>query len=165
MRTRRAVTMIAALSLLLAIAPAAAALAELEGSSPEPGSELDEAPSEIRITFSGELEPGASGFVLTGPDGSELASGVVDLDVAERNELHAAVGITEPGAYTVEWTAVAADGHPESGSFTFEYRSEAAEHETPDTALRRPATPAPMLGGLLLGLAAVMALARSRRAR
>ena len=165
MRMRRAVTMIPALMLVLALAPAASAHAELEEASPEPGSELDEAPPEIRISFTGELDPEASGFVLTGPDGSELASGEVDLEVAERNELHAAVAITDPGTYTVEWTAVAADGHPESGSFTFGYRTETVEQGTPDTALRRPGSPASTLGGLLLGLAAVIGLTRSRRAR
>lgn len=165
MPTRRAITMITALTLLLALAPAASAHAELVEASPEPGSELDEAPPEIRISFSGELDPGTSGFVLTGPDGSELANGVVDLEVAERDELHARVTITQPGTYTVAWTAVAADGHLESGSFTFGYRSESAEQGTPDTALRRPGIPASVLGGLLLGLATVMALHRSRRAR
>ena len=165
MRTRRSVTMIATLTLLLALAPAASAHAELADASPEPGSELDEAPPEIRVSFTGELDPEASGFVLTGPDGKELATGVVDLEVAERNELHAPVAITEPGTYTVEWTAVAADGHPEEGSFTFGYRSETVEQETPDTALRRPGMLAPMLGALMLGLAAMIGLVRSRRAR
>ena len=165
MRMRRAVTMISALSLLLALAPAAAAHAELSDASPEPGSELEEAPGEIRISFTGELDPEASGFVLIGPDGTELANGGVDLEVPERNELHVPVTITEPGTYTVEWTAVAADGHPESGSFTFGYRSETVEKETPDTALRRPAPPASMLGALLLALAAVTGLARGRRPR
>lgn len=165
MRTRRSVTMIATLTLLLALAPAASAHAELADASPEPGSELDEAPPEIRVSFTGELDPEASGFVLTGPAGKELATGVVDLEVAERNELHAPVAITEPGTYTVAWTAVAADGHPEEGSFTFGYRSETVEQETPDTALRRPGIPASMLGALMLGLAAVIGVARSRRAR
>jgi methionine-rich copper-binding protein CopC len=165
MRMRRAVTIIAALTLLRARAPAASAHAELAEASPEPGSELDEAPPEIRISFTGELDPGASGFVLTGPDGSELASGVVDLEVAERNELHAPVVITEPGTYTIEWTAVAADGHPESGIFTFGYRSGTVEPETPDTALRKPGTPASMVGGLLLWLAVVLSVAGIRRAR
>ena len=167
MRTRRAVTMIPGLTLLLALAlaPAASAHAELADASPEPGSELDEAPPEIRISFTGELDPEASGFVLTGPDAKELATGVVDLEVAERNELHAPVAITEPGTYTVEWTAVAADGHPEEGRFTFGYRSETVEQETPDTALRRPGVPASMLGTLMLGLAAMIGLARSRRPR
>ncbi len=165
MRIRRAVTMIAALTLLLVLAPAASAHAELAEASPEPGSELDEAPPEIRISFTGELDPEASGFVLSGPDGNELASGVVDLEVAERNELHAPVVITEPGTYTVEWTAVAADGHPESGGFTFGYRSETVEPETPDTALRRPGTPASMVGALLVSLAAVVSVAGIQRAR
>ena len=162
MRTGRAVTMISALTLLLALAPAASAHAELAKASPAPGSSLADAPSEIRLCFTGELDPEASGFVLTGPDGSELANGAVDLEVAERNEIHAPVAITMPGMYTVDWTAVASDGHAESGSFRFGYRSEAAERETPDTALGRPDTPARVIGALLLGLAAVIGLARSR---
>ena len=163
MRMRRAVVTIAALTLLLALAPATFAHAELAGATPEPGSELDEAPPEIRISFTGELDPESSGFVLTGPDGSELAAGVVDLEAAERNELHAPVAITVPGTYTVTWTAVAADGHPESASFTFGYRSEAADIQTPDTALGAPAGSAPTLGAILLILASVLAARRRTR--
>lgn len=168
MRTRRTATMIAALTLLLALAPATSAHAELAEASPEPGSELDEAPDAVRISFTGELDPEGSGFVLVGPDGSELASGVVDLEVAERNELHAPVAITDPGTYTVDWTAVAADGHPASGRFTFGYRSDTAEDEppaAPDTALGRPAGPTSTLGIIVLGLAAVLAMLRVRRGR
>ena len=165
MRTRRAVTTIAALWLVLALPPAASAHAELAESSPEPGSELNEAPPEIRISFTGELDPEASGFVVTGPGGGEVANGVVDLEVAERNELHAPVSITVPGTYTVEWTAVAADGHPESGTFTFGYRSDTVDSDTsgtPDTALRRPAGTAGTLGAMLLGVAALLVLVRRR---
>ena len=168
MRTRRAVTTIAALWLVLALPPAASAHAELAEASPEPGSELDEAPPEIRISFTGELEPEASGFVVTGPDGSEVANGVVDLEVAERNELHAPVSITAPGTYTVDWTAVAADGHPESGAFTFGYRSDTVDPEsagTPDTALRRPSATAATLGAMLLSVAALLVLVRRRGGR
>ncbi len=163
MRTRRAATMIAALSVMLALAPAAWAHAELAEATPAPGSELDEAPREIRISFTGELDPEASGFVVTAPDGNELARGDVDLQIAERNELHAPVAITEAGTYTVEWTAVAADGHRESGRFTFGYRSETDEFESPDTALRRPGGPAAPLGGVVLALVAVLVLFRAQR--
>lgn len=165
MRTRRAAATIATLIGLLAFAPAASAHAELTGSMPEPGAELQDAPPEIRLTFSDELNPEASGFVLLGPDRGEVATGAVDLEVAERNELSAAVTLTEPGAYTVDWTAVAADGHPETGSFTFGYRSATVERETPDTALGQPAGTTLPIGALLLGLAAMLVAARGRRAR
>lgn len=145
-----------------------AAHSDLESTSPEAGATLDEPPTEVAMVFSGELEADGSGFVVTDADGTEVGAGEVDLDVAERNELRGAVEITEPGVYTVSWTAIAADGDEQTGDFTFAYETDAgaAGQDAPDTALQSPSASVPtILAGMLLLLAIVLAALQLGRAR
>jgi methionine-rich copper-binding protein CopC len=158
MRRIRLVPITAAVTLLLTLPAAVSAHAELVSSDPAPGDRLDEAPSEVTVTFDGELAP-ESGFIVTDADGHEVGAGGLDLDVAERNVLRGAVTITEPGVYTVAWTAVSDDDHPEEGSFTFGYDANPTATSTaPNTALRRPVDdPLVRIGVVLLLLAATTA--------
>jgi methionine-rich copper-binding protein CopC len=144
---------IAAAGLILALAAPVAAHEELTGSDPAAGSTLAEAPTEVVLTFSGELAP-ESGFVVVDADGDDVGVGELDLEVAERNILRGSVTITADGTYTVRWTAVAVDEHPEEGSFTFSV----GEGQAPNTALSSPG-PAPLAGLALLMLAGVARLA------
>jgi methionine-rich copper-binding protein CopC len=158
--SRLAASTIAALA-LIAVPTVVAAHADLESSTPEAGADLDTAPTEVVLTFSGELDP-ASTFVVTDADGTTVGEGELDLDVAERNVLSGTVDISEPGVYTVAWTAVSVDGHPEEGSFEFGFQADAAQPtpgddhhdggaESPDTAMPSPTGPNPaVLVGLLL---------------
>ena len=162
MRAHLTTTIAFMAGVVLALTPATAqAHSDLLTSDPPAGASLDEAPTEIVLTFDGELDP-ASGFSVTGADGSEVAVGGLDLDVAERNVLHGEVDLAEPGVFTVRWTAVSIDGHEETGSFAFGYRADPGEAQgdhgeddeasTPDTALPAPPafSPFPMVGLLLL---------------
>lgn len=152
------------LALGLAAVPAATlAHAELVSTDPAAGASLDDPPSEVVITFDGELDP-VSGFTVTHADGDEVGVGEVDLEVAERNVLRGAVTITEPGVYTVSWTAISDDGHAEEGTFSFGYLAGASdetegghddEGETPDTALSAPATNGSLGAGVVLLLVAL----------
>lgn len=158
--SRFAASAIAALA-LIAVPTVVAAHADLESSTPEAGANLDTAPTEVVLTFSGELDP-ASTFVVTDAEGTTVGEGELDLDVAERNVVSGTVDISEPGVYTVAWTAVSIDGHPEEGSFEFGFQSDAAapppsddhhdgEAESPDTALPAPGGPdLALVAGLLL---------------
>src|SRR5919106_828269 len=103
---------------LAALPTAALGHAEFFASEPADGAVVDEPPAEVVITFDGELQSERSEFRVAGP-GGEVGVGAVDLEVAERNVLRGAVAITEPGIYTVKWTAVADDGHEEVGDFSF----------------------------------------------
>lgn len=148
-----------ALFAVLALAAPVAAHAELESTSPADGEELTTPPTEVVMTFGGELDPDGSGFTVTAEDGTEVGTGSVDLQVADRNVIRGAVDITEPGVFTVSWTSQAADGHPEEGTFTFTVLAEEADagsQDTPDTAV--PTTgPSPMLvAGLILLSAAIL---------
>jgi copper resistance protein C len=97
---------------------------ELASTSPADGERLDEPPTEVVITFDGELNPEASEFTVTDASGTEVGSGGVDLEVADRNELRGAVEITEPGVYVVSWTGTGTDGHEETGEFRFGYQAD-----------------------------------------
>lgn len=157
---RLARTIVAVMAILLALPGVAAAHSSLSTSDPADGSRLDDPPREVVLTFDGELRPEGSGFVVTAPDGSEVGEGALDLEIAERNVLRGAVDVTDPGTYTVNWEAVALDGHPESGSLTFAYGSESAGSGTPDTALPAPAEDnVPADAGVMLLAAAALAFA------
>jgi methionine-rich copper-binding protein CopC len=159
-------------ALALAAVPALAlGHVELVSSDPHAGENLDAAPSEVTLTFDGELDPDGSGFSVVDHHGDEVGGGEVDLDVADRNVLAGAVMIDEPGVYTVEWTVLGTDGHEITGSFSFGYATDEEipegaggghGHENPDTAL--PASGASLLtaaGLLLVLLAGTVAVRRA----
>ena len=155
------------LSLALAALPlvpaAVLAHAELVATTPEDGATVDAPPTEVRMTFDGELDPEASSFVVTDADGAEVGRGEVDLEVAERNEMRGSVEIEGAGEYTVSWSAAAADGHPEEGAFTFTVRAAGGDTTgSPDTAVARPRPVGPTA---ILGLALLVVATRLARAR
>ncbi|HEY7847338.1 MAG TPA: copper resistance CopC family protein [Candidatus Limnocylindria bacterium] len=160
-----AVTMVT----LLAIPAAASAHVEIVSSSPEAGDNLDTAPTEVVVTFNEELDPDLSTFTVTDADDNEVGSGEVDLTVADRNVLLGEVSISDPGVYTVSYSVAGVDGHPIEGTFSFGFNTEDAipeptggeEEEGPDTALPfQPGSPLPLVGVVLIGLAAVLGLRR-----
>ncbi|HEX6474469.1 MAG TPA: copper resistance CopC family protein [Candidatus Limnocylindria bacterium] len=154
---------------LLAVPAVASAHVELASSSPEAGANVDTAPTEVTVTFDDELDPDHSSFTVTDADGNEVGSGEVDLTVADRNVLRGDVSISDPGVYTVSYTVAGVDGHEIEGTFSFGFNtddtipdSNGGEHdEGPDTALpyRQP-SPLPMVGMLLIGLAAALGVRR-----
>lgn len=169
--TRFAVSTAAALA-LLAVPAAVAAHADLESSTPEAGASLETAPTDVVLEFSGELTAD-SGFVVTDADGATVGAGELDLDIADRNVISGTVEITDPGVYTVAWTAVSVDGHTEEGSFEFGVQADASAStggedshdgasESPDTALPPGVSRnrAPLAGLLLVAGAAVLAVRR-----
>jgi methionine-rich copper-binding protein CopC len=157
---RRRLPLAATLALALWAAPAIVlGHVGLVGSDPEAGTNLDAAPTEVTLTFDGELDPDGSSFTVSDHHGEVVGSGDVDLDIADRNVLSGPVSISEPGVYTVGWTVLGADGHEIGGSFSFGYATDEAippggesghGHENPDTALPMQGPPPTTLTGLLL---------------
>lgn len=156
MRFRLTAVIGALLGLVLAFPAPALAHAELVSASPEDGANLDEPPTQVVLTFDAELDPERSEFIVTDASAAEVGSGDVDLEVADRNELRGDVEISEPGVYVVSWTAVAGDGHAESGELRFGYRTDvgATAAEQPNTATTPPAARWPILAGIASLLAA-----------
>lgn len=152
---RRSIASLVAAVLLAAMPAMAIAHAELVTSQPAAGTSLDKPPTELVVTFDGELDPDGSSLVATGPGGDEVADGGVDLEVAERNVLRAALRSDGEGEYVVTWAAASIDGHVEEGSFVFEVAADASA-QSPDTALPTSARFGPV-AALLLALALVTA--------
>lgn len=160
----------AGLALALSAVPAMAlGHVSLESSSPEAGENLQTAPTEVTLTFDGELDPADSTFSVVDHDGMEVGSGEVDLDVADRNVMTGSVDITEPGVYTVEWSVVGADGHEITGAFSFGFATDedipeatgGHGHEPPDTAMGGASIDPLLAAGLaLLALAWLVAVRR-----
>lgn len=155
MPLRRLTIAIAVAALLLSMPAVVLGHVELASTEPAAGAALDDPPTVVTLSFDGELEPDGSGFVVTDAGGSEVASGEVDLEVANRNVLSGDVSLPGDGAYTVAWTAVSADGHAESGSFSFRV---GAVVPAPDTAMPRTVPAWPL--GLALIAAALLVASR-----
>jgi methionine-rich copper-binding protein CopC len=150
--TRRLIALLCAV-VLTALPATTLAHAELERSEPAADAVLDAPPTQVVITFDSELDPDTSSLAITDAGGASVGAGGVDLDVADRDVLRAAVAITDDGEYDVAWTAGSIDGHVETGAFTFRVGSPVA-----DTALPAPSPGLALMGAVILVLAATLAL-------
>ncbi|NYI05485.1 copper resistance protein CopC [Allostreptomyces psammosilenae] len=111
---------LAALALLFATAPPAAAHAELIGSDPAAGTVLDSAPSAVTLSFSEGVELGLGAVRVLDPAGEQVDAGTVEH--ADGDPATARVALTgemPQGTYTVAWRVGSADAHVVSGAFTF----------------------------------------------
>lgn len=143
-------------ALLLALAllssgarPARAALlfhAALLRSEPPADTTLGAAPERIRLLFSERIEASLCTVALVGEDG-RVTRLTTRADPADPRALLAAPGTLAPGAWRVEWHAVAADGHPSHGTFVFRIAAPA----TPAAAVAPPGSTAapPMAPGAM----------------
>lgn len=117
--------------------------AELESASPADGAVLDSPPTEVVLTFTEALDPVKSHMELIGPDGTQVAAGVVDPD----NERSMRIDPPElaPGAYEIRSTAFAAhDGALKRETLMFTINAPSpTPSPTPTAAPSASATPAP----------------------
>ena len=104
-----------ALSALVGMASGAAAHDELVSTSPAGGASGG-APSQVVLRFVDTVLPIGSRVRVVGPygDATDAAPAVAQSIVTQRLR----PGLP-PGPYRVDWRAVARDGHPVTGSFTF----------------------------------------------
>lgn len=163
MRFRFVLGAIVALGLTLGLPVAALAHTELTQSTPADGAQLDEPPTEVVLTFEGEITEDST-FTVTAADGTEVGSGELDLDLADRNVLRGDVSISADGTYTVAYSIVGEDGDPIEGEVTFTVGEESGT-TTPNTAMSPAAGLNPTLLGVgLLSVAAVLTF-RARRSQ
>lgn len=89
--------------------------------NPSAGSFVDAGAFAVSVTFSEELMDLGSGtgleIAVSGPDGTVWSNSCVTVDAASMSTM---VDLSEPGTYDVAWRAVAVDGHPVEGGFSFE---------------------------------------------
>jgi methionine-rich copper-binding protein CopC len=160
---RRSTALLLAGSLAL-LPTTALAHTELTTSDPADGATITEAPVQVVLTFAGELDEAAA-FTVLDPDGEEVGTGALDLEVADRNVIRGDVEVSAVGEYTVAWSVIGDDGHEVEGEVVFTYDPE-GEATTPDTALPiGPAIPMGLVGMLLVVLAVTMSVRRTLAVR
>lgn len=108
------------LGLVVALAHAVSASAHesLTDSSPRPGEVLESGPSEIALTFSGQLLEGGAAVAVSDSGSNDWVAGAPAVeDTTATVELDQTL---PDGEYEVLWRVVSSDGHPISGAFTFQ---------------------------------------------
>ena len=92
--------------------------ATLLSSEPAAGATLVAAPSRIRLLFSEPVEAAMSGATISNANVSSFSLSVA-VDSHDVHALVALVPALQPGAHTVRWHVVSADGHRVDGTFSF----------------------------------------------
>ncbi len=98
---------------------AAFAHAHLAEAVPAAGSTLAQAPSEIAIRFTEELEPRFSKIEVFDRRGHAVTAGPAHLVGGDATRLAAPLKKLAAGAYKVVWHATATDTHKTQGDFLF----------------------------------------------
>lgn len=113
--------LLGALALGIVLVPPAAAHVRLQASAPDPGATVTAPLQEVWLRFSGAVVPAYTRASLIGPDGTLIAAADLE-EVPETGRREFRLPIDRrlwPGAYTVRWETLAADGHRMDGSFSF----------------------------------------------
>lgn len=122
------VSAVAALVAVLAVTPRVSTFGavlhlSLASSVPAEDAHLTAAPAEIRLAFTGPVDASKVEIELRGPDKRPVA--LKPAQAVDRYRHLAVAAITgklmTSGKYTVRWRAVASDGDPASGYFSFRY--------------------------------------------
>ncbi|MFF0294434.1 copper resistance protein CopC [Kitasatospora sp. NPDC004614] len=130
--------LLATLSVLVS-APRAAAHAQLLDSSPAADSVVAESPTSITLTFDSAVQAGYTTIVVAGTDGTSYSDGA---PTATDREVRQKVTRLPRGLVQVTWRAVAADGAPLQGRFSFTNDDQTAPTQPPP----RPSASAPASG-------------------
>lgn len=101
----------------LLLASPAGAHSDFRSSTPADGDVVDTPVSEIVLVFASRSQPSGEGFVALDGDGVIRIPGTVESD----DDRTWRIGFDEPltGTIGVRWTITAADGHANTGSFSF----------------------------------------------
>ena len=159
------------------VAPATAHT-NLAGSVPAAGATIEPGTAEVVLSFSAPVREGLSTVLVTGADGGDHARGAAQVrgdDVAQP-----VAAPLPPGAGTVSYRVVAADGHPITGTLPFVVAAELANPvpaATTDLAPTEPvqvaepaeggraALTAGVVGAGVVGAGLIGLLLRTRRRR
>ncbi|RFA20001.1 copper resistance CopC family protein [Subtercola boreus] len=126
-RRRAAVSLLVGLVFAGVVAGAGAASPALAhdvvvSSTPDDGEVLTEPIKTVSMTFSDDILMGAGAVALmtvTDIDDGHHESGCVSID---GDSVSTDVALGESGEYLVTWQVVSSDGHPTSGTYTFEWK-------------------------------------------
>jgi len=163
------VAMIILSSLLLPAAPASAHAA-MTTATPEPGSVVASAPSEITLTFTEGITPVPARTQVLSPDGKRITGEVTAAGSTLRIQVRRA---DQPlGTYLVSYRIISSDSHPVGGAMTFSVGAPSARPPDSDPTSVHPSVAAAVptikfIGyaglTLILGPALLLALLWPRR--
>ncbi|SAK63646.1 copper resistance protein CopC [Caballeronia fortuita] len=85
---------------------------------PGPGATVS-APHQVAIDFGEALEPAFSKLIVTNAQGTQVNTAQSSVDAGNKKHMSVALPDMAPGVYTVQWSAVAADGHRTQGHYNF----------------------------------------------
>lgn len=88
-------------------------------SDPRVGHTVDVPPSEVRIWFDGAIEPVFSTVKVEDANGRRVDRDDAHVDASDQTLLEVGVTPLTAGAYQVEWSVIARDGHRTEGKFPF----------------------------------------------
>ena len=114
----RPILVFAVVSGLALTAGNASGHAFLKSATPGVGSTVQQAPSEVVITFTEGIEPKFTTISVQDSSGADVSAGSVHL-VGGDTQLAVGLKPLQPGTYKVVWHAIAVDTHKTEGSFTF----------------------------------------------
>jgi methionine-rich copper-binding protein CopC len=107
-------------SLLLAAAPVGAvAHGVLERTDPRAGASVKTPPAQVRLWFTGALEPAYSRVRVLDAAGKRVDLDDAALDPANAALLRVSVPALAPGRYRVVWRVLSVDSHVTEGDFSF----------------------------------------------
>ncbi|GAB2989414.1 copper resistance protein CopC [Streptomyces pseudoechinosporeus] len=103
---------------LFAQAAPLSAHAALTGSDPQQGAVVDEAPSQVSLTFSEKVAMSDGSVRVLDPKGKQVDTGKTTDLGSNTYAVNLHEGLPD-GTFTVTYQVVSADSHPVSGAFTF----------------------------------------------
>ncbi|MEJ2860954.1 copper resistance CopC family protein [Actinomycetospora flava] len=126
-----------ALAVLLLTAGTASAHDVVTGSDPADGSTVATAPTQVSVTFSDDPQGQLSTLTVVGPDGAHHEQGQA---TTQGSVVSVPVGpLGQAGRYEVGYRIISSDGHPTTGSVTFDLTTPSAPAST--AAAPGPAAP------------------------
>ncbi|MFH8566536.1 copper resistance CopC/CopD family protein [Streptomyces sp. NPDC017988] len=115
---RLLLVLVAMTGAFLAGAAPASAHAALTGSDPKQGAVVDEAPAQVKLTFSEKVAMADGSVRVLAPSGKRADTGKTTDLGANTYGVKLRKGLSD-GTYTVAYQVVSADSHPVAGAFTF----------------------------------------------
>ncbi len=138
---RRMWALLAVVFLTAAVASPAAAHTDLVSSSPEDGQTLTAPPEQVTLRFGEDLL--TAGAQIVAKDDTGVKVGLGPAEVSGTRVSATWPQTADGGVYTVSWRAVADDGHPLEGAFSFTVKAAqpkaASASPEPVTATPSPA--------------------------
>ncbi|MCC8404839.1 copper resistance protein CopC [Paraburkholderia sp. MMS20-SJTN17] len=102
---------------------ASAALAHVFPQKQEPGAGASvAAPTQVKLTFDGPLEPAFSSLTVTNASGKQVSTQKSSVDAQHPAVMTVPLPALAAGHYTVHWVAVASDGHRTHGDYGFDVK-------------------------------------------